>query len=326
VQPPPALVALVPAATWTAFRHDWLAASRPLIAARVAAVLHAAAAALAVGIIIGLYVRGLVQDYAAGWESTFLDADTMHAIASVLLAPAAWLSGLPLPDAADVAALRVLPGEHGHGGGAAATIIHLHAWTLLAAVVLPRALFAGLAAWRAQRLSADFPLPEDVLATALAPAATTAPAHRYALWAHGAGVSDADTLRLASALGGGTPVAHASVAVGDEDDAATLPTPEIGIVLVAMAATPEAELHGRLLARLATTHPRARWMLVVDRSAYARRFAALPARLAEREAAWGAFAATHGHAMACVDLEIDDGDALVTAVANAAPPPAGTRA
>lgn len=326
VQPPPALVALVPPATWAAFRQDWLAASRPLIAARVGAVLHATAAALAAGIIVGLYLRGLVQDYAAGWESTFLDAETMHAVASVLFAPAAWLSGLPLPDAAQVAALRVLPGGHGHGEGAAAAIIHLHAWTLVAAVVLPRALLAGLAAWRARRLSADFPLPADVLATAHAPATMPAPAHRYALWAHGTGLSDGDVLRLASVLGGGTPVAHASVAVGDEDDAASLPTPEIGIVLVAMAATPEGELHGRLLTRLAATHPRARWMIVVDRSAYARRFATLPTRLAEREAAWGAFAAQHGHGMVCVDLEVDDDDALVAAVAAAMPPPAGSRA
>ncbi len=324
VQPPPALVALVPPDTWTAFRHDWLMAGRPLIAARVGAVLHAAAAALATGIIIGLYVRGLVHDYAAGWESTFLDADDMQVLVGMLLGPAAFLSGLPLPDAAEIAALRVLPGGHGHGDGAAAVIIHLHAWTLLAAVVLPRALLAGLAAWRARRLSADFPLPADVLATALAPSAIPAAAHRYALWAHGAGVSDADTLRLASALGAGTPVAHASVAVGEEDDAPGLPTPEIGIVLVAMAATPETELHGRLLARLAATHPRARWMLVIDRSAYARRFAGLPARLVEREAAWGAFAVQRGLTMACVDLDVDI--ALAHAIAGAAQPPAGSDA
>lgn len=326
VQPPPALVALVPPATWTAFRHDWLMAGRPLIAARVGALLHAAAAAFAAGIIVGLYVRGLVHDYAAGWESTFLDAGDMQVIVGTLLGPAAFLSGLPLPDGAEIAALRVLPGGHGHGDGAAAVIIHLHAWTLLAAVVLPRALLAGLAAWRAQRLSSDFPLPDDVLATPPAPATIRATAHRYALWTHGTGVSDTDTLRLASALGGGTPVAHAGVAVGEEDDAPGLPTPEIGIVLVAMAATPETELHGRLLTRLAATHPRARWMIVVDRSAYARRFATLPARLAEREAAWGAFAATHGHGIACVDLEVDDDEALVTAVASAMPPPAGSHA
>ncbi len=323
VQPPPALLALVPPAVWTAFRLDWLAASRPLLAARVDAVLHAAAAAMAVGIIIGLYLRGLLRDYAAGWESTFLEAEVMHALVRTLFAPAAWLSGLPLPDADQIAALRVLPGSHGHRDGAAAAIIHLHAWTLLAAVVLPRTLLSGWAAWRARRLAVDFPLPADVLATALAPAAASAAAHRYALWAHGAGVSDADILRLARALGGGTSVAHAAVAVGEEDHAPVLPTPEIGIVLVAMSATPEAELHGRLLARLAATHPRARWMFVVDRGAYARRFAGLPARLAEREAAWSTFAAAHGLSMACVDLGVDDDDALVSAIAGAAPLSAG---
>jgi hypothetical protein len=67
-------------------------------------------------------------------------------------------------------------------------------------------------------------------------------------------------------------------------------------------------------------------MIVVDRSAYARRFAGLPARLAEREAAWGAFAAAYGHGVACVDLEVDDDDALVGAIASAALPPAGVGA
>ena len=50
------------------------ARSRAARALRAETALHAGAAALALGLVAGLYVRGLVLDYRAGWESTFLDA------------------------------------------------------------------------------------------------------------------------------------------------------------------------------------------------------------------------------------------------------------
>ncbi|MEO7117311.1 MAG: hypothetical protein ABIZ18_15835, partial [Caldimonas sp.] len=56
------------------FAALWLSRSRPLAALRAESALHAGAAALALGLIAGLYARGLVLDYRAVWESTFLDA------------------------------------------------------------------------------------------------------------------------------------------------------------------------------------------------------------------------------------------------------------
>jgi hypothetical protein len=54
------------------FAAEWGALSRPILFLRAKRLLHLAAALLAIGLIIGLYVRGIVLRYEAGWESTFL--------------------------------------------------------------------------------------------------------------------------------------------------------------------------------------------------------------------------------------------------------------
>lgn len=286
LQPPPALSALVPAPAWARFRDEWLAVSRPLHRARLAAVLHVAAAALALGVIAGLYLRGLLVDYAVGWESTFLDAAAMHALVAALYAPAAALAGIALPDAAAIAALRVHPGQAATGAGAAAVVIHLHALSLLLAVVLPRSALAAASAWRARRLGRALPLPDRVLRDAAAEAVTPPP-RALSLWRHGDAGPPLEV--LAAALGASPPV-HA-VASGGEDEVEPPGADTLAVLVVAMTATPEAETHGRLLARLRGAGAGAA-VLVVDTGAYTRRFEHLPARIAERRAAWAAFAAT----------------------------------
>lgn len=134
----------------------WARHAEPLQAARVALVLHAAAAALGAGLMAGLYLRGLVLDYRAGWQSTFLDAAGVQQALAWLLAPASRLSGIAVPD---VAPLRIGPG--GDAVATAAPWIHLYATTLALAVLLPRGLLAVLAGWRARWLSRHFPLPLD---------------------------------------------------------------------------------------------------------------------------------------------------------------------
>ena len=135
----------------------WWPYAAPLGAQRAALVLHLAAAALAAGLIAGLYLRGLVLDYRAGWQSTFADAATVQSALDVLLAPAAAISGVAVPD---VAPLRLGPDVD--ATASAAPWIHLYATTLLLAVVLPRLLLAGLAARRAWREARDFALPLDL--------------------------------------------------------------------------------------------------------------------------------------------------------------------
>jgi len=135
---------------------DWLQVAAPLMARRAALLLHTAAAGLALGLIAGLYLRGLVMDYRAGWQSTFLDPASVQAALRFGLWPASALTGVPV---ADVTPLRLAPGDA--ATASAAPWIHLFAATLLLAVVLPRTLLAGLAAWRAAWLARHLPLALD---------------------------------------------------------------------------------------------------------------------------------------------------------------------
>ena len=132
----------------------WWRHAAPLMGDRTALVLHTAAATLALGLVAGLYLRGLVLDYRAGWQSTFLDAPAVQQLLGVLLAPASWFTGIKLPD---VAPLQVGPGANAQAS--AAPWIHLYAATLALFVVLPRMLLALRAAWRAGRGAKHFPLP-----------------------------------------------------------------------------------------------------------------------------------------------------------------------
>ena len=100
--PAPAREALV------GFATDWLQHSRPLQAARGGALLHACAALLGLGVVAALYARGLVFDYRAGWDSTFLQPGQVQQLLGWLLGPASALAGLPLPDAEGIARLAAL--------------------------------------------------------------------------------------------------------------------------------------------------------------------------------------------------------------------------
>ena len=134
----------------------WARHAAPLTGARLALVLHGAAATLALGLVAGLYLRGLVLDYRAGWQSTFATADQVQTALRWLLAPASAVTGIAVPD---VAPLRVGPGAD--ATATAAPWIHLLAASLLLAVVLPRSLLAWRAGVRAARLTQRFPLPLD---------------------------------------------------------------------------------------------------------------------------------------------------------------------
>ena len=120
----------------------WVAAAGALPMARVRRILHGSAAALAIGAVAGMFVRGVFFEYAMVWRSTFVrDPDTVAAALRIVLGPAALLAGEPLPDA--VAAERMMSA----GGVPAAPWIALWAITAGLLVVLPRTgllLFATL--------------------------------------------------------------------------------------------------------------------------------------------------------------------------------------
>ena len=70
------------------FMGEWMQLSTRLTTARLARTIHLSAALFALGAVISLYARGLLAQYAAGWESTFLNADQVHGLLSFLFAPA----------------------------------------------------------------------------------------------------------------------------------------------------------------------------------------------------------------------------------------------
>lgn len=130
----------------------WWHLSLPLQAARSALLWHIALLGLNVGLVAGLYLRALGLEILIGWESTYLDAAQVQRLADVLLAPAAWLTGLAVPE---VAQLR-----HGALQGptaVAADWLHLLAATVTL-VALPRLLLMLHAAWRSWRLARALPL------------------------------------------------------------------------------------------------------------------------------------------------------------------------
>lgn len=111
----------------------WIEAAGALAVARVRRMLHLSAAALAVGAVAGMLVRGVFFEYAMVWRSTFVrDPETVAAALRLVLGPAAWLAGRPLPDAGVAERMMSAPGVP------AATWIALWAITAALAVVLPR--------------------------------------------------------------------------------------------------------------------------------------------------------------------------------------------
>ena len=298
------------AAAWRAFASLWFARRLPLVRARLGAVLHAGAAMLAVGLIAGLYLRGLVFDYRAAWESTFLDAHAVRRVLGVLLAPASALTGIGVPDAAVIAAMRAggaVPAE----GAPAAPWIHLFAALLLLVVVLPRLALAALDAARAAWASRRFPLviAGDPYLERLARAAT-GQAARVLVLPYAAVPDAAVAARLREALRQplGDDVMlelHPPIAYGAEDTlpAAFDPAVTHRLALFDLASTPEAEVHGRFVGALAAAAPAGTPTLwVVDEAAFRRRFGHATPRLTERRAAWTAAAAALGSVPVFVDL------------------------
>lgn len=292
------------APVWPAFAADWAAASAPLQGARIALMLHLGAAALALGLLAGLYLRGLVLDYRVGWESTFLDAATVQPLLATLLAPASALSGIVVPDVVGIQALR-LPQADG-AAASAAPWIHLYALQLLLLVLLPRlalALWAGRGA-RSLRRELPLPLGEPYFQRLLR--RQHVGRQRLRVWPHARTPHAQAVARLKMLLQRiyGDAVSlqiEPTVAYGSED-APALPAADgaLRLVLCDLGATPEPESQGRLLQALG------RPLLLLDEAAFVQRFGAGSARLAERRQAWSALAASLGCSAVFVDLQAAD--------------------
>ncbi|HEY3633815.1 MAG TPA: DUF2868 domain-containing protein [Caldimonas sp.] len=276
---------------------------------RAETVLHAGAGALGLGLVAGLYARGLVLDYRAGWESTFLSPGVAHALVTTVLAPAAQLSGIALPDAAAFAALRSAHGDTG-GGAPAAPWIHLIALTLLLFVVVPRVLLGLFLLARSERIARRFPLPLESPYFQRLLRLQRGAAARLCVFPYGSTPSPQATLAMraiAAELFGARVAFEVAPTVGfaGEDDALLAADPALthALALFDASATPEAENQGRFVARLLSVlPPGAALVAIVDEAAFAERFGALPERMAQRRDAWRAWGDALDIAVVFVEL------------------------
>lgn len=304
-----------------AYRLAWVELNTPRAAARAAVMLHIAAAALAAGLIGGMYLRGLVLDYRAGWQSTFLDAPAVHDVLLPLLAPATAVTGITIPPVETLAAQRVGPDDKGNAD--AAPWIHLYAAMLALFVVGPRLLLALIAALQAWWLARRWTLPwQDAYFQRLMREHRTGQA-RILVVPHAVAPAAQVGLNLrqmlAPTFGDELEVTvTAPVPYGEEETAptasatsATSPDQKSAVaarlVLIDLGATPEAETHGRLLTQLrADGIP---LVMLVDEAAFVQRFATMPARIAERRAVWQHFAEQQQLPWLALDLAQPDATA-----------------
>ena len=295
------------------FVQRWAQRSAGLSALRAGALLHAGSAVLALGLIAGLYARGLVLDFRAAWESTFLSPVVAHALVSSVLAPASNLSGIAMPDAAAFAALQAVHGD-ASAGAPAAPWLHLFALSLLLFVVLPRALLALLCAARARMQARRFALPLDAPYFQRLLRLQRGTAAQVQVWPYAVTPSPQAVLGLRSLLADafgarlGLQIAPV-IAFGAEDDALPAPasTTSHAVVWFDLSATPEAENHARFVRQLAAALTKGASVLVlIDEAAFKRRFASTPQRLVQRREAWRAMCAELGTLPVFADLEAPD--------------------
>jgi hypothetical protein len=271
------------------FAGDWAKLAMPLATARAAGVLHWAAAALALGAVAGMYLRGLAFEYRAGWESTFLDAAQVRALLAFALAPGTWLTGIAVPHAAHLEGIRFSASGAGEN---AAPWIHLYAATAAVVVLAPRVLLAVANGLAARRWTARFPLPLDDayyarLLRSYGRGAAKVRVVPYSYQAPPAAVQGLASV-VARALGPHAELVFAdAVAYGNEDAIGDVGGADVVIALFALAATPERENQAAFAAALAQRVPAGSALVaMVDEAGFARRFAQQPERVAERRAAW----------------------------------------
>lgn len=292
-----------------AFMADWARLSAALNGARLSRTIHLSAALFAVGALASLYTRGMLAQYGAGWESTFLTAAQVHELLAILFRPAMTVFGLHGFTLADVQALHFGAGVRPAVAGGARWV-HLYAATLALLVVLPRCVFAAFAASRAALLKRRFPLDLDQpyfrqLNDAAGGEAGTLRVLPYSFTvdeARGRGLEavaaqllgERARVRLLSPVAYGADPADAWRGIDARDPGITSTA-----LLFSLAATPEKENHGAFIAHAAALAGRA--MVLLDESPFSSRTPDAQ-RVRERVELWREFCVFHGAEPNVVDL------------------------
>jgi hypothetical protein len=313
----------------TSLPSEWARIAAPLYGARAARVLHLAAAATALGVIAGLYTRGLAFEYRATWESTFLGAEQVHALLSITLAPGSWLTGIPVPDVAAIEAIRAPASEN------AAMWMHLMAGTVAVVVIIPRLVLALVAGLVERRRAKNVALPLDepyyrrlVAAWVGEPTRVRVIPYSYTLTPEARAGLEAI---LARAYGNAAATIDAPVGWGDDEwlspatDASgtgSAGAVEIRLPLFNLTATPEEDAHGAFLKQLGAGGGRAAasgtTVVLVDESAFVVRWGGGDSRREERRAVWRELIEDHGGVPVFVDLADPDLAAAEAQLADAA--------
>lgn len=282
------------------FQTEWSRLVQPLWFGRMRALLHMLALVLAASAVGGLYVRGLDQEYRAIWESTFItDSQSLHRVLTLVLGPAAHLSGTALPGAEELERIHWRSDSMAPAGANAAPWIHWYALTMGIYVLIPRLILClfwhGRTALQARSLSIRSVAPpyyEGLLATSTGASLPV----RLVPHAFSPGPSGQEWLvrHLQQYLA--RPVAPhwtGTVPWGEESDILLEPlaTDEVLVPVFNLAATPERESQGELHRTLLglTSNP-VRWALL-DSSAFDeknRHLADAAQRHEARVAAWRA--------------------------------------
>jgi hypothetical protein len=295
------------AAALRRYSDEWWPLAQSLLYRQGKCLFHFAAAALAIGLVAGFYLRGIVFEYRAGWESTFLGPAQVRMALHVLYGPASAVSGLTLP--ADDASVAALHWRDGAGGGPAAPWIHLIGATALLFVILPRLALAAFAWFGLLRARRDVEVPESLHAYArsvLARSDAALPSEQVVAvpFAYRPSAAAAEGTRrlLAAAFGDAQVTLADPVDYGYEASVATrlrASTGDVAVMVFSLAATPEAENHGAALgaARDTLAQSSTRLLVLVDESPFLASMqgdASLADRITQRRESWVAFVADHG--------------------------------
>ena len=267
--------------------------------------LNLGAAMMAVGALASLWATGLTNEYQVGWESTFLSAASVHQLLNSIFAPVQWLFGASPWTLAEIESLRGWV-SNAATPPPAERMVHFSkgqqwviAYTALLGtfVIAPRLL---LALWQGARLwwlnrHVQLPLNQPYFQSlqrdfgglaitlhVLPFSFDLTPERKQTLesWIatqYGAGAH----LVIEPTLAYGSKLPSAASVAGKGDDAAA-------VLLINMAATPEAEIHGELLqtARERWGQNAAIWLWTQD---FAERNTGAPKRVQERRELWGEF-------------------------------------